>query len=127
MLRRLPGTAEVSAQGGRAWLPVTQLRSRYGRPCGCAALCLFGRVGNLLGKFHEATWLWEGLWAVVPGRLDVGGAGDLLRERRRARAAVEGARLRDLRAHLGRSLRCRDPGGLQVPRNHFRHRVWVKI
>lgn len=56
VLRRNPGMdAEVQVEDlGHAMVPATKLRTLYGQLCACAALCFFGRVGNLHDKFHEA-------------------------------------------------------------------------
>ncbi|CAE8635275.1 unnamed protein product [Polarella glacialis] len=60
VLRRDPGQAvvvqllEVENASVNATLPPTSLRTRHGGLCARAALCFFGRVGNLHGKFDEA-------------------------------------------------------------------------
>ena len=37
----------------------SEKRTRFGHFCACVALCLFGRVGNLEGKFDEAGSPWS--------------------------------------------------------------------
>ncbi|CAJ1327720.1 unnamed protein product, partial [Effrenium voratum] len=55
VLQRFPGAVLVRLEdGGNATLPPTRLRSRFGQLCARAALCFFGRVGNVVGKFDEA-------------------------------------------------------------------------
>eukprot|EP00439_Symbiodinium_sp_Y106_P039075 s3782_g4.t1 len=58
VLRRAPGEVQVQRMeapfaGSNTTLPPTELRARFGGLCARAALCLFGRVGNLRGKFDE--------------------------------------------------------------------------
>ena len=55
VLWREPGSAEIQLEGSTSTIkvPVTKLRTRFGHLCACVALCLFGRVGNLEGKFDE--------------------------------------------------------------------------
>lgn len=56
VLRRWPGQAEVLLEESNLHVrvPINKLRTRFGHFCACVALCLFGRVGNLEGKFDEA-------------------------------------------------------------------------
>ena len=55
VLWRESGSAQIQLEGSTSSIkvPVTKLRTRFGHLCACVALCLFGRVGNLEGKFDE--------------------------------------------------------------------------
>ena len=55
VLWRESGSAQIQLEGSTSTIkvPVTKLRTRFGHLCACVALCLFGRVGNLEGKFDD--------------------------------------------------------------------------
>lgn len=69
VLRRPPGDAAlVQLRGTTGNISVSPgaLRTAHGQPCFSAVLCLFGRVGNLEGKFDEFGSSHEALALAAP-------------------------------------------------------------